>query len=40
MKNFLTYTANGGQSLLTGLGYAPLPSSLQAKVKASIAKIS
>ncbi|WP_375482108.1 phosphate ABC transporter substrate-binding protein PstS [uncultured Jatrophihabitans sp.] len=40
VKNFLTYTANGGQSLLTGLGYAPLPSALQTKVNASIAKIS
>jgi phosphate transport system substrate-binding protein len=40
VKNFLTYTATGGQSLLPGLGYAPLPASLQAKVQASIAKIS
>ncbi|MFN2560809.1 MAG: phosphate ABC transporter substrate-binding protein PstS [Jatrophihabitans sp.] len=40
VKNFLSYTASGGQSLLAGLGYAPLPSSLQAKVAASIAKIS
>ena len=40
VKNFLTYTANGGQSLLTGLGYAPLPSALQTKVNASVAKIS
>jgi phosphate transport system substrate-binding protein len=40
VKNFLTYTVNGGQSLLAGLGYAPLPADLQAKVAASIAKIS
>jgi len=40
VKNFLDYTVNGGQSLLAGLGYAPLPSSLQAKVKTSVAKIS
>jgi phosphate transport system substrate-binding protein len=40
VKNFLSYTASGGQSLLAGLGYAPLPHSLQAKVAASIAKIS
>jgi phosphate transport system substrate-binding protein len=40
VKNFLTYTATGGQDLLAGLGYAPLPASLQAKVQASIAKIS
>ena len=40
VKNFLTYTANGGQSLLTGLGYAPLPAALQTKVNASVAKIS
>ncbi len=40
VKNFLTYTANGGQSLLAQLGYAPLPSTLQAKVNASVAKIS
>lgn len=39
VKNFLNYTANDGQSLLAGLGYAPLPSDLQAKVNASIAKI-
>jgi len=40
VKNFLTYTSTDGQSLLAGLGYAPLPTSLQAKVKASVAKIS
>jgi phosphate transport system substrate-binding protein len=40
VKNFLTYTSTDGQSLLAGLGYAPLPTSLQEKVKASIAKIS
>jgi phosphate transport system substrate-binding protein len=40
VKNFLKYTANGGQSLLAGLGYAPLPAALQAKVNASVDKIS
>src|SRR3954469_8974110 len=39
VKNFLTYTSTDGQSLLASLGYAPLPTSLQAKVKASVAKI-
>jgi phosphate transport system substrate-binding protein len=40
VKNFLGYTVSGGQSLLAALGYAPLPSSLQAKVAAAIVKIS
>jgi phosphate transport system substrate-binding protein len=40
VKNFLNYTADGGQTSLAQLGYAPLPAALQAKVKASIAKIS
>ncbi len=40
VKNFLNYTANGGQAALAGLGYAPLPTELQTKVNASIAKIS
>jgi phosphate transport system substrate-binding protein len=40
VKNFLNYTADAGQSVLAGLGYAPLPTELQTKVKASIAKIS
>ncbi len=40
VKNFLSYTVDGGQAALAQLGYAPLPASLQAKVKASIAKIS
>jgi phosphate transport system substrate-binding protein len=40
VKNFLNYTVSDGQSLLAGLGYAPLPSDLQAKVAASVAKIS
>jgi len=40
VKNFLDYTADGGQAALPGLGYAPLPPDLQAKVKASIATIS
>ncbi len=40
VKNFLNYAATGGQTALAGLGYAPLPTDLQAKVEASIAKIS
>ena len=40
VKNFLNYTVNGGQASLAGLGYAPLPDSLKAKVTASINKIS
>ena len=40
VKSFLTYTADGGQAALPGLGYAPLPAALQAKVKSSIAAIS
>jgi phosphate transport system substrate-binding protein len=40
VKNFLNYTVDGGQAALPGLGYAPLPSALQTKVKASIATIS
>jgi phosphate transport system substrate-binding protein len=40
VKNFLTYTAGDGQSALAQLGYAPLPTALQTKVQASIAKVS
>jgi len=40
VKNFLSYTVGGGQAALAGLGYAPLPTELQAKVEASVAKIS
>jgi phosphate transport system substrate-binding protein len=40
VKNFLSYTADAGQAALPGLGYAPLPASLQTQVKASIATIS
>jgi phosphate transport system substrate-binding protein len=40
VKNFLSYTVDGGQASLAQLGYAPLPSALQAQVKASVAKIS
>ena len=40
VKNFLNYTVSDGQAGLAGEGYAPLPTALQAKVKASIAKIS
>jgi phosphate transport system substrate-binding protein len=40
VKDFLNYTAGSGQTILPGLGYAPIPASLATKVKASIAKIS
>jgi phosphate transport system substrate-binding protein len=40
VKSFLSYTAGDGQTVLPKLGYAPLPSSLDTKVKASIASIS
>ena len=40
VKNFLNYTVDTGQASLAQEGYAPLPSALQTKVKASIAKIS
>ncbi|MBN9619261.1 MAG: phosphate ABC transporter substrate-binding protein PstS, partial [Actinobacteria bacterium] len=40
VKDFLSYTATGGQASLAGLGYAPLPAAIQTKVEASIAAIS
>ena len=40
VKSFLTYTAGTGQDGLKDLGYAPLPSDIDTKVKASVAKIS
>jgi phosphate transport system substrate-binding protein len=40
VKAFLTYTSGAGQAGLTDLGYAPLPSSLQTQVQASVAAIS
>ncbi len=40
VKSFLDYTIGAGQDLLAKEGYAPLPSALQAKVTASVAKIS
>ena len=40
VKSFLTYTASeAGQSSITDLGYAPLPSSLATKVRADVAKL-
>ena len=40
VKAFLTYTASDqGQSALTGLGYAPLPASLIAKVRTAVEAI-
>lgn len=39
VKNFLSYTANGGQAGLAAGGYAPLPAALQQKVAASIAGV-
>jgi phosphate transport system substrate-binding protein len=41
IKAFLTYTSStGGQSVLSNLGYAPLPAAVQTKVAASVAAIS
>ncbi|HEY4267271.1 MAG TPA: substrate-binding domain-containing protein, partial [Galbitalea sp.] len=41
IKAFLTYTSSsGGQSVLSDLGYAPLPETVRAKVAASVAAIS
>lgn len=41
IKSFLTYTASAdGQKVLTGLGYAPLPASVQTKVQASVKALS
>ena len=40
VKSFLTYASGGGQNGLAQLGYAPLPSDLQAKVQAAVATIS
>jgi phosphate transport system substrate-binding protein len=40
VKDFLNYTVGAGQDQLAQLGYAPLPSELQTKVKASVAKVS
>ncbi|HST50042.1 phosphate ABC transporter substrate-binding protein PstS [Jatrophihabitans sp.] len=40
VKSFLTYTAGDGQAALQDLGYAPLPSEIQAKVQAAVATIS
>jgi phosphate transport system substrate-binding protein len=39
VKSFLDYTIGDGQKALLGLGYAPVPDALAAKVKASIATI-
>ncbi|WP_424536115.1 phosphate ABC transporter substrate-binding protein PstS [Sphaerisporangium viridialbum] len=41
VKSFLTYTASDeGQTALTGLGYAPLPATLVAKVRTAVEAIS
>jgi phosphate transport system substrate-binding protein len=40
VKSFLTYTVGPGQDSLAQEGYAPLPTELQTKVKASLAKVS
>jgi phosphate transport system substrate-binding protein len=40
VKKYLTYAAGDGQQQADSLGFAPLPSDLDAKVKASIATIS
>jgi len=41
VKSFLTYTSSdAGQSVLTQLGYAPLPASILTKVRAAVASLS
>lgn len=40
VKSFLTYTSGPGQAGLADLGYAPLPADIDAKVQASVAKLS
>jgi phosphate transport system substrate-binding protein len=40
IKSFLQYTSSDGQQLLPQKGYAPLPTALLSKVKASVATIS
>jgi phosphate transport system substrate-binding protein len=40
VKGFLAYTASDGQGSLKQLGYAPLPSSIDGKVKTSVSAIS
>jgi phosphate transport system substrate-binding protein len=40
VKGYLTYAAGSGQSEASALGFAPLPSDLDAKVQASVASIS
>jgi phosphate transport system substrate-binding protein len=40
VKGYLTYAAGAGQSVASTLGFAPLPTSLDKKVKASVASIS
>ena len=41
VKSFLTYTASDqGQSVLSGLGYAPLPAAILTKVRAAVASLS
>jgi phosphate transport system substrate-binding protein len=40
VRAFLSYTVDAGQSALKQQGYAPLPTSLQSKVKAAVGSIS
>jgi phosphate transport system substrate-binding protein len=40
LKAYLSYLLGPGQSLLTSLGYAPLPSSIDSAAKAQLSKIS
>jgi phosphate transport system substrate-binding protein len=39
LKSYIGYLIGSGQSLLTNLGYAPLPSGLQAQAQAQLSKI-
>jgi phosphate transport system substrate-binding protein len=40
VKNYLTYAAGSGQAVASTLGFAPLPTALDTKVKNSVASIS
>jgi phosphate transport system substrate-binding protein len=40
LKNFLSYTANSGQDLLTSNGYVKLPNEIQTQVASAVSGIS
>ncbi len=39
LQAYIGYLVGPGQSLLTGLGYAPLPSNIDSMAKAQLSKI-